>query len=210
MDKLLVSSFSKNGMPCTICLATRARFGMVRTLRASWLKSSSLPTISCCTADLRWVLCVGSRGSWQRSSPDCRSGKDGGHRAPKPIRRCQHAVGQKGVLEATEKTSALSVRGTFWRGKGMKILLAQINTTVGDVAGNEARILAAYQRGVQTGVDLVLFPELTTTGYPPRDLLLKPQFVSQNLEVVHRLAEATGPTAMAVGFVGRHEKRPGR
>ncbi|HXJ57636.1 MAG TPA: NAD+ synthase [Verrucomicrobiae bacterium] len=92
----------------------------------------------------------------------------------------------------------------------MKILLAQINTTVGDMAGNKARILAAYQRGVETGVDLVLFPELTTTGYPPRDLLLKPQFVAQNLEVVQRLAEATGPTAMAVGFVGRHEKRPGR
>lgn len=92
----------------------------------------------------------------------------------------------------------------------MKILLAQINTTVGDFAGNEAKILAAYRRGVKTGADIVLLPELATTGYPPRDLLLKSQFVTQNLALLQRLAEATGPTGLLVGFVGQHEKRPGR
>src|SRR5690242_5502424 len=92
----------------------------------------------------------------------------------------------------------------------MKVALAQINTTVGDLAGNEAKILAAYQRGVSDGVDLVVFPELTTTGYPPRDLVLKKKFVAQNLEMVDRLAKATGKTAMLVGYVGSNEKRPGK
>src|SRR5437867_8858581 len=92
----------------------------------------------------------------------------------------------------------------------MKIALAQLNTTVGDLAGNEAKILAAYRRGVEAGVDLVVGPELATTGYPPRDLLLKGNFISQNLAVVQRLAEATGRTGLLTGFVGRHEKRPGR
>ncbi|MDB6026593.1 MAG: nad+ synthetase [Verrucomicrobiales bacterium] len=92
----------------------------------------------------------------------------------------------------------------------MKVALAQINTTVGDLAGNEGKILAAYQRGLSEGVELVVFPELTTTGYPPRDLVLKKKFVAQNLEMLARLAKATGPTAMLVGFVGSNEKRPGK
>ncbi len=92
----------------------------------------------------------------------------------------------------------------------MKIALAQINTTVGDLAGNEAKILAAYRRGVEAGVELVVFPELAVTGYPPRDLLLKRHFVQQNLEVLNRLAAATGQTGMLVGFVGRNEAGVGR
>jgi NAD+ synthase (glutamine-hydrolysing) len=92
----------------------------------------------------------------------------------------------------------------------MKIALAQINTTVGDLTGNEAKILAAYQRGVELGVELVVFPELAITGYPPRDLLLKRHFVQQNLEVLNRLAAATGATGMLVGFVGRNEAGVGR
>lgn len=92
----------------------------------------------------------------------------------------------------------------------MKVALAQINTTVGDLAGNEAKILAAYQRGVAAGVDLVMFPELTITGYPPRDLLLKKSFLTQNLAVLDRLAAATGKTALLVGYVGENKNRPGR
>ena len=92
----------------------------------------------------------------------------------------------------------------------MKIALAQINTTVGDLVGNEAKILAAYQRGVEAGVDLVIFPELATTGYPPRDLLLRRHFIQQNLEVLNRLAAATGRTGLLVGFVGENEQGVGR
>ncbi|MDB6065899.1 MAG: nad+ synthetase [Pedosphaera sp.] len=92
----------------------------------------------------------------------------------------------------------------------MKVAIAQINTTVGDLAGNEARILAAYRRGVEVGVELVMFPELTITGYPPRDLLLKKSFIAGNLAVLERLAAATGKTGLLVGYVGENNIRPGR
>jgi NAD+ synthase (glutamine-hydrolysing) len=92
----------------------------------------------------------------------------------------------------------------------VKIALAQINTTVGDLAGNEAKILAGADRARSEGVDLVLFPELAITGYPPRDLLLKEDFVAGNLAVLQRLAAASGPVAMLVGFVGENKSAPGR
>lgn len=92
----------------------------------------------------------------------------------------------------------------------MKIALAQINTLIGDLTGNRDRILAAYQRGVAAGADLVVTPELAITGYPPRDLLLRRSFVEQNLRILDELAAVTGRTGLVVGFVGRHESRPGR
>ena len=92
----------------------------------------------------------------------------------------------------------------------MKFALAQINTTVGDLSGNEEKVLEAYQRGVEAGVELVIFPELTVTGYPPRDLLHRSGFIQRNLEVVERLAEKAGEVGMAVGYVGNHEAGPGR
>jgi len=92
----------------------------------------------------------------------------------------------------------------------MKIALAQINTTVGDLAGNEAKILAGAARAQSEGADLALFPELTITGYPPRDLLLKRDFIAGNLAVLKRLAAASGPTALLVGYVGENKNNPGR
>ena len=92
----------------------------------------------------------------------------------------------------------------------MKIALAQINPTVGDLTGNAARILAAYRRGVEAGVEIVVFPELAITGYPPRDLLHKSRFIPDNLAVLERLAVATGETGLLVGFVGRNDRQPGR
>jgi NAD+ synthetase len=92
----------------------------------------------------------------------------------------------------------------------MRIALAQINTTVGDFAGNEARILEAYARGAAAGADLVLCPELALSGYPPRDLVLRPEFLRRNRESLDRLAAATGKTGLLVGFVRTNETRPGR
>ncbi len=92
----------------------------------------------------------------------------------------------------------------------MKIALAQLNTTVGDLSGNEAKILTAYHRAVAAGVELLVLPELAITGYPPRDLLSRAHFVEQNLAVLDRLAAATGPVGLLVGFVGRNPHRPGR
>ena len=92
----------------------------------------------------------------------------------------------------------------------MKVALAQLNPTVGDLEGNEAAILAAYRHGIDAGAAIVVCPELCVTGYPPRDLLLKPRFVAANLETLDQLAAATNQTALLVGFVGRNNSRPGR
>src|SRR4051812_5278499 len=92
----------------------------------------------------------------------------------------------------------------------MKMALAQINTTVGGIPGNEAKILAAYARASAAGADIVVVPELALTGYPPRDLLLKNGFVAKNLEALDRLAKATTKTALLTGYVGRNDVRPGR
>jgi NAD+ synthase (glutamine-hydrolysing) len=92
----------------------------------------------------------------------------------------------------------------------VKIALAQLDTTVGDLPGNEAKILAVYKRGVEAGAEIVVSPELSITGYPPRDLLLKKRFVAQNLEVLERLAAATASVGLLVGYVGRRDERPGR
>lgn len=92
----------------------------------------------------------------------------------------------------------------------MRVALAQINTTVGDLSGNESRILEAYLSGSDSRADLVVFPELTLTGYPPRDLLLRDAFIEANLAALDRLAKATGKTGLVIGFVGRNGRNPGR
>ena len=60
----------------------------------------------------------------------------------------------------------------------LRVGAAQINAVVGDLDGNAERVIAAYDAAVAEGCDLVVFPELMVTGYPPEDLLLKPAFVA--------------------------------
>ena len=82
----------------------------------------------------------------------------------------------------------------------MRLALAQINTTVGDLDGNRALILARLEEARSAGADLVLFPELAVTGYPPEDLLLRPAFVRSARQSLDQIAAAaTGITAL-VGF----------
>ncbi|HUI07572.1 MAG TPA: NAD+ synthase [Verrucomicrobiae bacterium] len=92
----------------------------------------------------------------------------------------------------------------------MKIALAQINTTVGDLRGNCAKILDAYQRAVRAGAALVVTPEMAVTGYPPRDLLSKRRFVEDNLRALDELAAPIGPTPLVVGYVEINPHRPGK
>ena len=92
----------------------------------------------------------------------------------------------------------------------MKLALAQINTTVGDFAGNLALIRTAYARGMADGAELVVAPELAITGYPPRDLLLKSGFIEGNLAALTELAQSVGEVGLVVGHVGINEKHPGR
>src|SRR5207237_6925462 len=62
-----------------------------------------------------------------------------------------------------------------------RLALSQLNTTVGDIAGNRDRIIETIRCAEQLGAELVAFPELALTGYPPEDLLLKPSFIRDNL-----------------------------
>jgi NAD+ synthase (glutamine-hydrolysing) len=82
----------------------------------------------------------------------------------------------------------------------VRIAAAQLNTVVGDLEGNAGRIFDAYEAAAAAGADLVVFPELTITGYPPEDLLLRPAFVAQAAETLDKLAARTGATAAIVGF----------
>ncbi|MHB9004027.1 MAG: NAD+ synthase [Coriobacteriia bacterium] len=88
----------------------------------------------------------------------------------------------------------------------MRLALAQIDTTVGDISGNAARAIDAIAAAHAAGADLTLLPELTTTGYPPEDLLAKEHFVSDNLEALERIAAACVSAAL-VGFVDREGGR---
>ena len=82
----------------------------------------------------------------------------------------------------------------------IRVAAAQLNLVVGDLAGNEACILDAYERASATDADLVAFPELAITGYPPEDLLHRPAFVADAAEVLNKLAARTGKTAAVIGF----------
>ena len=84
----------------------------------------------------------------------------------------------------------------------LRVALAQINTTVGDLDGNRERILAAARRGAEAGADVVAFPELAITGYPPEDQLLRSSFIEEAHASLERLAqEADGLPALIVGCV---------
>jgi NAD+ synthase (glutamine-hydrolysing) len=83
----------------------------------------------------------------------------------------------------------------------LRIALAQLNQTVGDLDGNLARICAAYDRADEAGCDIVAFPELAITGYPPEDLVLKPGFVADNLAALAKMAARSRRCAAVVGYV---------
>ncbi len=83
----------------------------------------------------------------------------------------------------------------------MKIALAQVNPTVGDLGGNTDLILKFIRDAEARACDLVVFPELVLTGYPPEDLLFKPAFLQDNLAALRRLAGQIQKSAAVVGFV---------
>ena len=83
----------------------------------------------------------------------------------------------------------------------MKIALAQFNPTVGDFAGNSARILSLASQAQERGADLAVFSELCLCGYPPQDLLERPAFIERNLKELKAVAaKLTLPSV--VGFAG--------
>ena len=91
--------------------------------------------------------------------------------------------------------------GSFATPKGLTVGLSQLNPLVGDLVGNEGKILADYAKAEAAGCHVVVYPELTITGYPPEDLLLKNAFVRDNELAVERIASLTKECAALIGFV---------
>jgi NAD+ synthase (glutamine-hydrolysing) len=83
----------------------------------------------------------------------------------------------------------------------LRIGMSQINTTVGDFAGNTKKIIDAIAEARTLGVDLITFPELAICGYPPEDMLFKPQFIEENLKSLEKVIKQTPGMAAVVGFV---------
>ncbi len=83
----------------------------------------------------------------------------------------------------------------------MRIALGQINTTVGDLPGNSAKIIDYARRARSAGVDLILFPELSVCGYPPRDLVERSWFVERNQQAAEAIARETQGIAVICGLV---------
>ncbi|HSL09947.1 MAG TPA: nitrilase-related carbon-nitrogen hydrolase, partial [Actinomycetota bacterium] len=87
------------------------------------------------------------------------------------------------------------------------IALGQLNVTVGDLDGNVERMASAARDATSHGADVVAFPELAITGYPPEDLVLRPEFIRDNLEALDHLARTTSDGCdVIVGFVDRSER----
>lgn len=87
----------------------------------------------------------------------------------------------------------------------LRIGMAQINTTVGDFKGNVQKILDVVAEARTLGVDLLTFPELAVCGYPPEDLLLKPQFIEENLKSLKKVIKNSAGITLVVGFVDAKE-----
>src|SRR5476649_675535 len=92
----------------------------------------------------------------------------------------------------------------------MKIGLLQLNSTVGDFAANQKKLLAGYEKAVALGAEFVIAPELFLCGYPPRDLLLREDFIDANLFALDETAKNVGVIPLCVGYVDRNLEKPGR
>ncbi len=92
----------------------------------------------------------------------------------------------------------------------MNIGVLQLNSTIGDYEANLQKLRAGYEDACKRSANFVIAPELFLCGYPPRDLLLREDFIEANLRALTSAAKFTGPVPLCVGFVDRNPERPGR
>ncbi|MFC1508058.1 NAD+ synthase [Candidatus Omnitrophota bacterium] len=89
---------------------------------------------------------------------------------------------------------------------GVRIAIAQINSIVGDLKGNTEKILLYISQAKAKEADMVVFPELALTGYPPEDLVLKPHFVKENIKYINKIAKSIKDIIAIVGFIDADNK----
>ncbi|MBP9561108.1 MAG: NAD+ synthase [Syntrophorhabdaceae bacterium] len=89
----------------------------------------------------------------------------------------------------------------------IRIAMCQINPTVGDLKGNKDKILDYLQKAESYDADIICFPELAITGYPPEDLILKPHFVRENINMIKELSKDVGEVIVICGFIDKEEDR---
>jgi NAD+ synthase (glutamine-hydrolysing) len=89
--------------------------------------------------------------------------------------------------------------------RSLRLALSQFNSTVGDIHGNARKISIQVEKAKKNGVDLIVFPELAITGYPPEDLLLKPSFISENQIALQKVVRASSGIGVVVGFADKRE-----
>ena len=92
----------------------------------------------------------------------------------------------------------------------MKLGLLQLNPTIGAFAANREKLVRGYAEAIALGADFILAPELFLCGYPPRDLLLREDFVAANLEALGETAKSIGEIPLCLGYVEKNSARPGR
>ncbi|HNZ28392.1 MAG TPA: nitrilase-related carbon-nitrogen hydrolase, partial [Candidatus Goldiibacteriota bacterium] len=85
----------------------------------------------------------------------------------------------------------------------VKICVCQLNTVVGDIRENSAAVLLKAQEAADNGAEIIIFPELTITGYPPEDLLLKKKFIDDNIKFLKSTAARIKGITAVLGFVER-------
>jgi len=89
--------------------------------------------------------------------------------------------------------------------RSIRLALAQINSTVGDLEGNYQKVIEYINRATKKGAEIIAFPELSLTGYPPEDLLLKPGFIDDNLEYLNKLIPYSKNITIIIGFVDKQD-----
>jgi len=92
----------------------------------------------------------------------------------------------------------------------VKIGVLQLNSTIGDFGANRQKLLAAYDQARSLGAEMIIAPELFLCGYPPRDLLLRADFVEANLTALAETARVVADVPLCVGYVDWNPARPGR
>jgi len=90
----------------------------------------------------------------------------------------------------------------------LRVALAQINATVGDIEGNLKKMLTFYQQAQKLKVDLLIFPEMAICGYPPEDLLLKKHFLTDNRKAIDQLADKCNKMTVIAGFAEPDNPKP--